>query len=80
LRWLETAGSVYYQEMARKNGERKDVWALDSGKTLKDHVDAVITTFNRSQQDNLRVYMDYDRVFATHQYRDLPSDNMINWQ
>jgi hypothetical protein len=79
LRWLETAASVYRLEMDRFENKRNDSDRVDSGKTLKDHVDAVITTFNKGQQDNLRDYMNYTKVFSTYQYRKMPSDKLITW-
>lgn len=79
LRWLESAASVFMLETERLANKRDDSDRVDTGKTLKDHVDAVITTFNKGQQENLRDYLTYDRVFATYQYRKMNPDQMIGW-
>jgi hypothetical protein len=79
LRWLETAASVYRLELDRLANKRGDSDRLDTGKTLKDHVDGVISTFNKGQQENLRNYLNYDRILSTKQYRTLPSDKLISW-
>lgn len=79
LRWLETAASVYATEMGRLKGERTDAELLDIGKTLKDHVDAVISTFNVPQQENLRAFLNYDNIFSTYQYRKMASNLEVMW-
>lgn len=71
FRWLETAASVYNQEMARMTKKRQDSDMLDKGKTFKDHVDGVITTFTPNQQDNLKDELNYDKLFSKNQYRQL---------
>ncbi len=79
LRWLETAASVFQQELDRKDKTRDDFDRLDSGKTLKDHVDGVISTFNKGQQDNLRTWLKYDEVFTGYAYRSLDPNKLIEW-
>lgn len=79
LRWIETAASVFKLEMDRVNGRRDDKIEPNQGKTLKDHVDAVISTFNNAQQVNLRDYLNYDRVFSSYQYRTMNDNALIQW-
>lgn len=79
LRWIETAASVFKLEMDRVNGRRNDNIEPNQGKTLKDHVDAVISTFNNAQQVNLRDYLNYDRVFSSYQYRTMNDNALIQW-
>lgn len=79
LRWLETAASVYRLEMDRLANKRGDSDRLDSGKTLKDHVDGVISTFNKAQQENLRIFLNYDSVFSANQYRKMNPDTLVKF-
>ncbi|MBA2613345.1 MAG: AAA family ATPase [Bacteroidetes bacterium] len=79
LRFMQTARDAFALEQQRLKNNKPKAIPANEGKTFKSAMDCFLSTFTELQQKNIKDKIRYGHVFENYQYRNLDSNQKLNF-